>query len=111
MIEAEGDVALSHAAVLASLDGDRSFLMMGLIVLGGLRCRVFGFIPSGFWRSNVSMLFFTGFVSSSLFSNIDIRVFVDGIEVVSVAKSRLFTELAALLLALTLSFRCLLTTC
>lgn len=108
--ETEGDGVLCHAISLASLDGDRLLLEIELDVLGGVRGRVTDFILSGFELSGTSTSFLIGSVSSLFFSNIDIRAFVGGIEVISVVKSRLVTELAALL-ASGLDFGCLLTGC
>ena len=96
--------------LLASLDGDRSLLDVELVVLGGVRGRVGGFVPSNFEVSGASTFFLTGSVSSLFFSNIDIRVFVGGIEVISVVKSRLVTELAPLSTS-GLYFSCLLNDC
>lgn len=105
----DGDAEFLRTGELASFDGDSSFLAIGLIVLGGLGARGFDFSPNDFRVSSAATPFFTGSVSSFLFSNIDIKAFVDGIEVVSVAKSRLLTELAVL--SATLCFRCLPTCC
>jgi hypothetical protein len=94
--EGEGEVALSHARLLATLDGETPPLPMGLIDLGGVISLGFVLPRRGISSIDGEVPFLTGSVSSSLFSNIDIRAFAEGIGVVSVARSRLVRELAAL---------------
>jgi hypothetical protein len=91
-IDRGGELSLSHAVVLAILDGNSCCFLTGLNVLGGVIGRSFG-LAIGLLIGVVSC--FTGSVSLLVFSNMDMRVVIGAIDVVSV-RSRLVTELAAL---------------
>ncbi len=104
LADAGGDPGLFRAGALSclDLDGETVGLVTGLEPVEGVSGRGFGFGSGfGFVMSNLLLLdakscFLTGSISPSLFSNMDISVLAGGNDVVSVARSRLVTEVAAL---------------
>lgn len=111
------DTGLSRAGGLANISGG---LMDDLVTTfrapGGVTGRGFGFglgLDTGglLLLLGVAVCFLTGSVSSSLFSNIEIRAFVDGNGTASAARSKLVTEVAALCVVPVFPPCCLLTVC